>query len=320
MSTRMLARTWSSKRSMSASVAREESASLCTVSGAYGSVTLSAIRSGPGGAVISGPADLSGSLVRGCDPHPPLGRTTCNLSLPPGGSIMSVLVTVKLHGDTAVFRSALDERKDEFVGVVDRARDAGAIHHRFAVGDGFVLVVDEWEIGGELRHLLRRPEPAGVHRVGGCGPVHAARGHGRRGDRVAGPVLSRRVRGPRRTTVLNHSTYAGVVTCRTARGTALRRPDGLTAECPRARHRCRVGSDVVRTARRARPSCSETTPETTTWSSRSRRSSVASTTSRPTPHASVTAASRPSSVRKSTTEISMAPQAIDTVCGTSVRT
>jgi len=57
---------------------------------------------------------------------------------------MSVLVTVKFPGDTATFRQALTDRADEFAKLKDGAMAAGGIHHRFGVGDGFVLVVDEW--------------------------------------------------------------------------------------------------------------------------------------------------------------------------------
>lgn len=59
---------------------------------------------------------------------------------------MSVLVIVKFQGDTAKFRQALTDRAGEFAKIADRARtEAGGIHHRFGVGDGFVMVVDEWE-------------------------------------------------------------------------------------------------------------------------------------------------------------------------------
>jgi hypothetical protein len=58
---------------------------------------------------------------------------------------MSVLVVVKVTGDTAAFQKALANRADEFEDVAARARQAGAIHHRFGIGDGFVVAIDEWE-------------------------------------------------------------------------------------------------------------------------------------------------------------------------------
>ncbi len=39
------------------------------------------------------------------------------------------------------------------------ARSApGAIHHRFGVGDGFVLVVDEWETIEQFQQFFSNPE------------------------------------------------------------------------------------------------------------------------------------------------------------------
>ena len=58
---------------------------------------------------------------------------------------MSFLITLKVPGDTAVFSQAAVERAAEFEAIAARAKAAGAIHHRFGVGDGFVHVIDEWE-------------------------------------------------------------------------------------------------------------------------------------------------------------------------------
>lgn len=58
---------------------------------------------------------------------------------------MSVLIVGKFQGDTAKFRQALVDRAAEFAEIADGARAAGAIHHRFGVGDGTVVIVDEWE-------------------------------------------------------------------------------------------------------------------------------------------------------------------------------
>src|SRR5689334_21170097 len=58
---------------------------------------------------------------------------------------MSVIITGKFQGDTAKFRQALADRADEFAKIGESAKGQGAIHHRFGVGDGFVLMVDEWE-------------------------------------------------------------------------------------------------------------------------------------------------------------------------------
>jgi hypothetical protein len=70
---------------------------------------------------------------------------------------MSVLVTIKFQGDAAVFRQAVAERGDEFAKLGDSAKAAGSIHHRFGVGDGFVLVVDEWESLGHFERFFGDP-------------------------------------------------------------------------------------------------------------------------------------------------------------------
>jgi hypothetical protein len=71
---------------------------------------------------------------------------------------MSVLVTIRFAGDTALFRRALTDRKDEFAAIAGRARGKGGVHHRFGVGDGFVLVVDEWESVGSFQAFFGDPQ------------------------------------------------------------------------------------------------------------------------------------------------------------------
>jgi hypothetical protein len=58
---------------------------------------------------------------------------------------MSALVTILVHGDTDKFRDLMARDPDRFRAIADDARSRGAIHHRFGVGDGYVLAVDEWE-------------------------------------------------------------------------------------------------------------------------------------------------------------------------------
>jgi quinol monooxygenase YgiN len=71
---------------------------------------------------------------------------------------MSVLVTVKIKGDTATFRQALADRAGEFEKLSEAGRAQGAIHHRFGVGDGFILVVDEWESAGHFQQFFSNPD------------------------------------------------------------------------------------------------------------------------------------------------------------------
>jgi len=71
---------------------------------------------------------------------------------------MSVLVIGKFQSDTATFRQALADRAGELAGYADMARAAGGIHHRFGVGDGFVLVVDEWESAEHFEKFFSNPK------------------------------------------------------------------------------------------------------------------------------------------------------------------
>ena len=70
---------------------------------------------------------------------------------------MSYIITIKFAGDTAVFRKALAERGDEFAAFTASSRAQGAIHHRFGVGEGFVLVVDEWESPAHFEKFFADP-------------------------------------------------------------------------------------------------------------------------------------------------------------------
>ena len=71
---------------------------------------------------------------------------------------MSVIVTAKIKGDVAAFRKSLDERAGEFEKTAERGREAGAIHHRFGIGDGYVLVVDEWESVEQFEKFFGDPD------------------------------------------------------------------------------------------------------------------------------------------------------------------
>jgi quinol monooxygenase YgiN len=69
-----------------------------------------------------------------------------------------MLIIGKFQGDTAKFRQALTDRADEFAKIADTARAAGAIHHRFGVGDGFVVIVDEWESAERFQQFFANPD------------------------------------------------------------------------------------------------------------------------------------------------------------------
>jgi hypothetical protein len=71
---------------------------------------------------------------------------------------MSVLVIGKIQGDTDVFRRSLTERAGEYEKLAERGRAAGGIHHRFGIGDGFVVFIDEWESVEQFQTFFSDPE------------------------------------------------------------------------------------------------------------------------------------------------------------------
>jgi quinol monooxygenase YgiN len=46
----------------------------------------------------------------------------------------------------------------------------GGIHHRFAVGDGFVLVVDEWETAEHFQSFFANPDLQALIAMSGAAP------------------------------------------------------------------------------------------------------------------------------------------------------
>lgn len=70
---------------------------------------------------------------------------------------MSYLVTIKIKGNVDVFKKALTERAKEFAAFGQRAKAAGAIHHRFGVGHGEVLVIDEWKTAEAFKAFFSDP-------------------------------------------------------------------------------------------------------------------------------------------------------------------
>jgi hypothetical protein len=71
---------------------------------------------------------------------------------------MSVLVIGKFQGDTAKFGQALTDRAGEFAKIADMAKAAGGVHHRFGIGDGFVMLVDEWESVEHFQQFFSNPD------------------------------------------------------------------------------------------------------------------------------------------------------------------
>jgi hypothetical protein len=71
---------------------------------------------------------------------------------------MSILVIGKFQGNTETFRRALTGRGDEFKKISEMAQPEGAVHHRFGVGDGFVVLVDEWQSAEQFEAFFSNPD------------------------------------------------------------------------------------------------------------------------------------------------------------------
>jgi len=84
---------------------------------------------------------------------------------------MSVIVTLKFQGDVARFRQAVAEHADQFAKMAEEAQaSGGGIHHRFAVGDDFVLVVDEWESAEHFGKFFAHPDLQALVAASGAAP------------------------------------------------------------------------------------------------------------------------------------------------------
>jgi len=75
---------------------------------------------------------------------------------------MSVLVSIRVSGDVAKFKQLLEDDPNRFKAIADDAKTKGAIHHQFAVGEGFVLVLDEWETAGAFQEFFEHPQIAAI--------------------------------------------------------------------------------------------------------------------------------------------------------------
>jgi hypothetical protein len=84
---------------------------------------------------------------------------------------MSVLVIGRFQGDTAKFRQSLDQRSGEFVAITEQAKAAGGIHHKFGIGDGFVMIVQEWESAEHFERFFANPDLQAFIGTIGAAPV-----------------------------------------------------------------------------------------------------------------------------------------------------
>jgi hypothetical protein len=56
---------------------------------------------------------------------------------------MSVTMTMRVAADTEVFRNFVENNADLLKEISEDSRANGAIHHRFAIGDRYIMVIDD---------------------------------------------------------------------------------------------------------------------------------------------------------------------------------
>ncbi|MGN6763053.1 MAG: hypothetical protein ACTHJI_17200 [Leifsonia sp.] len=71
---------------------------------------------------------------------------------------MSVIVAVKISADVGAFKKSLTERADDYRRIAEMGRQQGALHHQFGSGDGYVLIIDEWESADAFNKFFSDPE------------------------------------------------------------------------------------------------------------------------------------------------------------------
>lgn len=71
---------------------------------------------------------------------------------------MGVLVVMTVPGDVAQFEAFMAANGDRVIELTDKAKASGCLGHRFAVGDGQVVVVDEWESAEKFQAFFSSPD------------------------------------------------------------------------------------------------------------------------------------------------------------------
>ena len=80
-----------------------------------------------------------------------------------------MIMTMRVSGDTEQFRRFVETQHDTMRRIGDDARSKGCLHHRFGIGDGFVMVVDEWESAEAFQSFFEgNPDIPGVMRDAGA--------------------------------------------------------------------------------------------------------------------------------------------------------
>ena len=87
------------------------------------------------------------------------------------GGARPVVAADIAYGDNTLFRQALTDHSEAFAKYAAEARTSGGgIHHRFAVGDDYVLVVDEWESVEHFQKFFANPDLQALIAQAGAAP------------------------------------------------------------------------------------------------------------------------------------------------------
>ena len=71
---------------------------------------------------------------------------------------MGTLIVMTVPGDTAQFEAFMAANGDRVAELTEKAKVSGCLGHRFAVGDGQVVVVDEWASPEQFEAFISSPE------------------------------------------------------------------------------------------------------------------------------------------------------------------
>jgi len=71
---------------------------------------------------------------------------------------MSVLIVQLVPGDTAQFEAYMAANGKQVEQLTERAKAEGCLAHRFGVGAGKIVVVDEWETAQQFEAFISSPE------------------------------------------------------------------------------------------------------------------------------------------------------------------
>jgi len=75
---------------------------------------------------------------------------------------VSVLVVMAVPADTAAFEAFVTGNSQLVQELTEKAKAGGCRGHRFALGDGEVLVVDEWDSAEQFQTFFSSPDIQGV--------------------------------------------------------------------------------------------------------------------------------------------------------------